>query len=64
MRITSSFYNYFIKAYKFMKKKKLSFTTRYVLLFGVLLVVTNLILGVVILNQSKNAMRSLINKNM
>ena len=47
-----------------MKKNKLSFTTRYVLLFGVLLVVTNLILGVVILNQSKNAMRSLINKNM
>ena len=47
-----------------MKKRKLSFTTRYVLLFGVLLVVTNLILGVVILNQSKYAMRSLINKNM
>ena len=47
-----------------MNKKKLSFTTRYVLLFGVLLVVTNIILGVVILDQSKNAMRSLINKNM
>ncbi|MBQ6492713.1 MAG: diguanylate cyclase [Erysipelotrichaceae bacterium] len=47
-----------------MKTNKLSFTTRYVLLFGILLIVTNLILGVVILNQSKYAMTSLINKNM
>jgi diguanylate cyclase (GGDEF)-like protein len=47
-----------------MNNRKLNFTTRYVLLFGILLVVTNLILGVLMLNQSKNAMRSLINKNM
>lgn len=47
-----------------MRSKRLSFTTRYVLLFGILLFVTSGILGLVILDQSKVAMRELINKNM
>ncbi len=46
------------------KANKVSFTTRYVLLFGILLILANTLLGVVILSQSKTAMRSLINKNM
>lgn len=47
-----------------MRRGKLSFTVRSVLLFGVLLFVANTVLGVVVLNQSKSAMRTLINKNM
>ena len=47
-----------------MKRKKLSFTTRYVLVIGLLLLVANALLGFVILRQSESAMRSLINKNM
>lgn len=47
-----------------MRGKKLSFTTRYVLLFGVLLFVASAALGLVVLSQSKDAMRTLINKNM
>ena len=47
-----------------MGRKKLSFTTRFVLAFGVLLVAANILLGVVILRQSESAMKSLINKNM
>ena len=47
-----------------MGHKKLSFTTRFVLAFGVLLVAANILLGVVILRQSESAMKSLINKNM
>ena len=47
-----------------MGHKKLSFTTRFVLAFGVLLVAANILLGVVILRQSETAMKSLINKNM
>lgn len=43
---------------------RLSFTTRYVLLVGVLLLITNMLLGVVIFNQSKSSMKTLINKNM
>lgn len=46
------------------KGSKLSFTTRYVLTFGILLFVANAVLGLVILNQSKSAMRSLVNKDM
>lgn len=46
------------------KKKNLSFTTRYVLMIGILLLVVNSVLGLVILNESKKAMKSLINKNM
>ena len=47
-----------------MKRKNLSFTTRYVLIIGLLLLVANALLGFVILRQSESAMRSLINKNM
>ena len=47
-----------------MGRKKLSFTTRYVLAFGLLLLIANILLGLVILRQSESAMRSLINKNM
>lgn len=47
-----------------MGHKKLSFTTRFVIAFGVLLVSANIILGIVILRQSETAMKSLINKNM
>ncbi len=47
-----------------MGHKKLSFTTRFVLAFGVLLMVANILLGIVILRQSETAMKSLINKNM
>ena len=47
-----------------MKAKKLTFTTRYVLVVGILLFVANTVLGLVILNQSKVAMRSMIDKDM
>lgn len=47
-----------------MRRRKLSFTTRYVLIVGVLLFLANTVLGIVILAQSKDAMRSLITKNM
>ena len=45
-------------------RRKLSFTTRYVLLFGILLLIANTALGLVSFNQSKSAMRALIEKNM
>lgn len=47
-----------------MRARKLSFTTRYVLLFGVLLLVANTALGISVLSQSRQAMKELINKNM
>ena len=47
-----------------MKQKKLSLSTRYVLMVGLLLMAANLLLGVVILNQSKSTMRAFIEKNM
>ena len=47
-----------------MKGRRLSFTMRYVLLFGILLFAANAVLGTVVLNQSKAAMRVLICKNM
>lgn len=47
-----------------MRRGKLSFTTRYVLLVGILLFVANTALGVVILNQTKAAMQALVNKDM
>lgn len=46
------------------RHRGLSFTTRFVLAFGVLLLTANFMLGLVILNQSNSAIRSLINKNM
>lgn len=47
-----------------MRSHKLSFTMRSVLIFGVLLFAANTVLGLVVLNQSKTAMRTLINRNM
>ena len=47
-----------------MGSRKLSFTTRYVLIVGIMLFVANTVLGMVILDQSKSAMKALINKNM
>ncbi|MBR3740211.1 MAG: diguanylate cyclase [Clostridia bacterium] len=47
-----------------MGHKKLSFSARYVLAFGLFLLAANTLLGVVILRQSESAMRSLIDKNM
>ena len=47
-----------------MTRKKLSFTTRYVLAFGILMLAANMILAFMILDQSETALKSLINKNM
>ncbi len=47
-----------------MRARRLSFTTRYVLLFGILLLVANTALGFSVLSQSRRAMKELINKNM
>lgn len=47
-----------------MGRKKLSFTARYVLAFGLILLAANILLGTMILRQSQSSMRSLINKNM
>ena len=47
-----------------MARKKLSFTSRYVLAFGLLMLLTNTLLGVIIFYQSNSTVRSLINKNM
>lgn len=47
-----------------MKRKKLSFTTRYVLIFGLLMLVANTVLGIAVLYQSESTVKSLINKNM
>lgn len=47
-----------------MNGKKLSFTMRYVLAFGVLLFVANVALGILIVSQSRYAMKQLINKDM
>ena len=53
------------KAKRFVKRhKRLSFTVRYVLIFGIVLLTANFALGLIILNQSNTAIRSLIDKNM
>lgn len=44
--------------------KRPSFTTRYVLLVGVLLLIANSALGLVVLRQSSDAMSALVDKNM
>ena len=44
--------------------KQYKVTTRFVLLFGTLLLLTNIILGVVMMNFSRNAVRDLVRKNM
>lgn len=46
------------------KKKGFSLTTRYVVIVGLLLLAANILLGVVLLNQSKTAMKTMIRKNM
>ena len=46
------------------RSKRLSFTSQFVLAFGVLLLTANFLLGLIILNQSNQVIRSLINKNM
>ena len=47
-----------------MKSRRISFTTRYVVVVGLLLFLANVILGMIVLRQSDTAMKSLINKNM
>ena len=47
-----------------MVRKKLSFTTRYVLAFSVLMLFSSILLGIVILYQSVSTIRLMINKNM
>lgn len=48
-----------------MKKTKAgSLTTRYVLAIGALLLVTNIVLGTVLMLQSTTAFRTLVRKNM
>ena len=47
-----------------MKQKTRSFATRYVLAFGILMLIADVILGVVILRQSESTLRGLINSNM
>ncbi|MBR3225144.1 MAG: diguanylate cyclase [Atopobiaceae bacterium] len=47
-----------------MGSKRLSFITRYVLLFGALLLAANIAMGVMVFTQSQTAMRNLIDKNM
>ena len=47
-----------------MKKRRFSLTTRYVVIVGVLLFAANIVLGIVMLNQSKAMMNTMIRKNM
>lgn len=47
-----------------MGRKRPSFTTRYVLLVGILLLIANSVLGVVVLMQSSEAMAALVDNNM
>ena len=45
-------------------RRKIDFTTQYVLVFGALLLAANIILGLVLFSQSRTALRSLLEKNM
>ena len=47
-----------------MARKKLSFTSRYVFSFGLLMLLANTLIGIVILVQSTSSFKSLINNNM
>ena len=47
-----------------MRRKKMSFTTRYVLAFGLLMLTANIILGAAILFQTQATLKDLINTNM
>lgn len=46
------------------KVKKTSLTTQYVLIVGALLLVTNIVLGLVLMRQSTTSFQRLIRKNM
>lgn len=46
------------------KAKTFSFTTRYVFVFGILLLLTNVVLGLVLMNQSSETITELVRKNM
>ena len=46
------------------QRKKLNLTTQYVLVFGALLLAANILLGLVLLNQSRNTLRAMLEKNM
>ena len=45
------------------KSKKISFTLKYVIVFGVVLLLTNVILGLVLMLQSVNTLQSLVRQN-
>ena len=47
-----------------MKRRRFSLTTRYVVIVGILLFAANIVLGIVMLNQSKSMMNTMIRKNM
>ena len=47
-----------------MKRSKLSLTTQYVVLFGVLMLTANIILGMVLMAQSSSMIQSLVRENM
>ena len=47
-----------------MKKRRFSLTTRYVVIVGVLLLAANIVLGIVMMSQSKAMMNTMIRKNM
>ena len=47
-----------------MKRRRLSFTTRYVLVVGLLMLIANIILGIAVLFQTESTLRGLINKDM
>ena len=46
------------------KSKKISFTLQYVIIFGVVLLLTNIVLGLVLMLQSVNTLQSLVRQNM
>ena len=47
-----------------MKRRRFSLTTRYVVIVGVLLLAANIVLGIVMMSQSKAMMNTMIQKNM
>ncbi|MBR2853002.1 MAG: diguanylate cyclase [Clostridia bacterium] len=46
------------------KSKKISFTLQYVIIFGVVLLLTNIVLGLVLMHQSVNTLQRLVRHNM
>ena len=46
------------------KSKKISFTLKYVIIFGVVLLLTNIVLGLVLMLQSVNTLQRLVRQNM